>query len=119
MEQNKVELIGRINWSNISYKDSGSTIVKFLVSKKIRENDYVSFPVTMFNEAGQKAFDLLQKGDYGHFVGKLSMSIYVVDEQKKEKMEFLAFEADKVTFDADKKQFVLAEGKEEEELPWS
>ena len=105
MEQNKVELIGRINYKEIK-EHKTCKIVKFSVGKQIREKEWVSFWLTMFNEEGEKAYKLFEKGDYGYFTGKLSVNTYVKNEKPVNSLEFLAYDAKKVKYDTDKKEYV-------------
>ena len=114
MEANKVELIGRINYKNIEEK-TNTKVARFLVSRKFREDEYVSFPVTMFGDEAVKAYQALEKGNYGHFIGRLTMNSYVKDEKKIDKMEFIATFGEKVEYDIKKKDYVPAK---EEALPW-
>lgn len=114
MEANKAELIGRINYKDIK-ETTNTKVVKFLVSRKIRDNEYVSFPVTMFGDDGVKAYQSVEKGDYGHFIGRLTISSFVKDDKKIDKMEFIATSGEKVEYDTDKKDYVPAK---EEAMPW-
>lgn len=111
MEQNKVELIGKINWKNIE-KKTNTTVAKFLVAKRVREGQYTSFPVTMFGDEATNAYKLLEKGDFAYFVGKLSMNEYVKDEKEVRMLEIVGLEAKKVTYDTDKKKYVEASSNE-------
>ena len=113
MEANKVELIGRINYKNIEEK-TNTKVAKFLVSRKIRDDQYISFPVTMFGDEAVNAFQALEKGNYGHFVGRLTMSSFVKDDKKIDRMEFIATSGEKVEYDVNKKDYVSVG----ETLPW-
>ena len=114
MEANKAEIIGRINYKNIEEK-TNTKVVKFLVARKVRDNEYISFPITMFGDDGVKAYQALEKGNYGHFIGRLNMSSFIRDDKKIDKMEFIATFGEKVEYDINKKDYVSAK---EETLPW-
>lgn len=105
MQPNKVELIGFINWSDLKEYKSGK-VAKFLLGKKIKDNDYRSFPITMFGDEGEAAYKKFKKGDRANFVGKLSMNIYEKDGVERKEIEIIAFEAKKVKFDEETKRYV-------------
>ena len=114
MEQNKFEIIGRINHIEINdYKNC--KVAKMAVSKRIREDEYVSYWVTMFNDDAVHVYSTLKKGDSAYFTGKLSISKFVVDEKTIEKVDLIATDFKKVKYDTDKKQYVeiTAEGVED------
>ena len=121
MEHNKAELIGRVNWKEAKEHTNGA-VIRFLLSKKIREGEYATFPVTMFGEDGVKAYQALDKGDYGHFIGRLTISSFVRNEKRIDRMEFIANKGERVEYDVDNRTYYKAPrvGKTvvQEKAPW-
>lgn len=120
MHSNKVELTGRINWKD--KQDKGTCIVvKFLVAKKVKDDIWASYPITMFNAEGEKAYKMLEKGDTAHFEGKLQMSSYTVKDQTVEKPDIIAFDVQKVEYDTEKREYKILDSTSEvteDEIPW-
>ena len=105
MEQNKFEIAGRINHTEI--KDyTNCKVAKFAVSKKIGEDKYVSYWVTMFDDKAVEAEKKIKKGDCGYFSGKMSISTYTVNGQEVPKIDLIASEAKKVVYDTNQKQYI-------------
>lgn len=105
MEQNKVELIGRVNHTELK-EHTNCKVAKIGIGKKIRGDEYKTIFVAMFNDEAVKAYELLKKGDYAYIRGKLSVSTYIVDEKPIDRLEVIGFEAKKVKYDTDQKKYV-------------
>lgn len=119
METNKFELIGRVNFIDFQVKTTGTSYARILVSRKVKEDKYESFPITLFDEKAQELADNVQKGDYIYATGRLSVNTFTSKDGKKvESLQLIGSDFSKVTFDKDKKSFVKAQEEAAEEIPW-
>lgn len=78
---NKFELLGRINWLDIKYVDSGTCFTKIILSKKKPKSDeYESFPIIFFNTKNDNTAERLAEsckvGDYIRVSGQLGINRY-------------------------------------------
>jgi len=86
---NKFELLGRINWLDIKYNESGSCFTKIILAKKkpksdvkkqYRTDDYESFPIVFFNTRNGNTAERLAEnckvGDYIKVNGMLTINKY-------------------------------------------
>lgn len=126
---NTFELIGRCNYLDLKTLDNGKTYTRICVSKKGRDENYLSFWVTFFGDSSEEVAGSIQKGDYIHVTGKLDVDKYTNKEGKNiENLKLIGFTAERVTYDTDKKEFVVITPSEkpakkggeakQEELPW-
>lgn len=117
MEQNKVEIIGKVNYTEIK-EHTNCKVAKFSLGKRIRDDEYKSFWVTMFNDDAVKAYGLLKKGDFAYIKGKLSISTYIANKKPIDKLEIIGFEAKKVKYDTEQRKYVEITNEEEGVADW-
>jgi single-stranded DNA-binding protein len=109
---NKIELLGRLNWLDIKYYDSGTCVTKILLARKLPNKDeYESFPIAFFNTKNDNTAERLAEeckhGDYIRIVGKLRMSTYTTkDNRKQSKLEIIGWNFVKVQWDAEQNKYV-------------
>jgi single-stranded DNA-binding protein len=124
MQANNFELIGRVNWIETKMLNSGNFMTKVLISKKKNKEDFESFGVTFFDTATDKVAENLgeyvEKGDYIHCTGKLSMNKYTLAGKERTETQLIGYAWDKVTYDENKKQYVKSEADNQvdEEPDW-
>ena len=108
MNSNTFELIGRVNFIEIKYTESGTAYTRVGLSKKGKEDKYEKFPIVLFGEKAEAASEAIKKGDSAYFTGRIGENTYKDKETGKEieKHEFIAFDFKKVEYDTDKKQYV-------------
>ncbi len=78
---NSFELLGRINWIDIKYTESGSCFTKIILGKKKPKSDeYEGFPIIFFNTKNDNTAERLAEkckvGDYIRIKGQLSINKY-------------------------------------------
>ena len=122
---NTCELIGRCNYVDFKSLENGKTYTRVCLSKKAKDDNYNAFWITFFGDTSEKVAEKIQKGDYIHVAGKLDIDKYTSKEGKQvEAIKLIGFDAQKVSYDQNKKEFVATEpfqAKEEPaqgELPW-
>ena len=108
MEQNKFELVGRVNHIGMKYLENGTIITRVLLGKKGRnENEFDTFAVNIFGKTGEDFANKLKKADYAWITGKVAVNKYTNKENKTvESLELIGFDFAKVTYDADTKRYV-------------
>ena len=79
---NSFELLGRINWIDIKYTETGTCFTKILLAKKKpKSEEYESFPIIFFNTKNDNTAEKLAEnhrvGDYIRIKGQLGISKYV------------------------------------------
>ncbi len=117
MNSNTFELIGRVNFIDIKYTEKGSTYTRVLLSKKAKDDNYDTFPITLFGDKAEAISESIKKGDTVYITGKLGVNRYKDKAGNNvEKMELTGYEFKKVVYDTDKKQYVEATA--QTELPW-
>lgn len=121
MNSNKFELIGNANFIDVKASEkSGNVITKTLLGIYLgKDKDgnklYDSVEVIMFGEVAERFGDSVQKKDAVYVEGRIGINKYTNKEGKEIKAyQFIANTFKKVTFDADKKEFVEAS----DDLPW-
>lgn len=108
MEQNKFELVGRVNHIGMKYLENGTIITRVLLGKKGRnENEFDTFAVNIFGKTGEEFAEKLKKADYAWITGKVAVNKYTNKENKTvESLELIGFDFAKVTYDTDAKRYV-------------
>lgn len=108
MEQNKFELVGRVNHIGMKYLENGTIITRVLLGKKGRnENEFDTFAVNIFGKTGEEFAEKLKKADYAWITGKVAVNKYTNKENKTvESLELIGFDFAKVTYDTDAKKYV-------------
>lgn len=105
---NTVTLIGRLNWQEIKYFESGKSIVRALISEK-QGDEWVTFPVTIFDTKKHICEDFAgraKKGDYVKVSGKLGIDKYKTKDGKDvEKICINVFEVEFVKWNPASKKF--------------
>lgn len=124
MKPNNFELTGRVNWIETKMLNSGNFMTKILLSKKKNKEDYESFNITFFDTETEKTAENLgeyvDKGDYIHCEGKLSMNKYTLAGKERTETQLIGYSWDKVTYDENKKEYVKMENDSQvdEEPAW-
>lgn len=108
---NNFELIGRVNYINIKYTDSGKCYTRVLLSKRRGEDDYITFPVTFFNNkngnVAEEISDAVEKGNYIRARGKLDISKFKAkDGTDVERIDLIGFEFALVEYDKEQGKYV-------------
>lgn len=99
MNGNKFELIGRMNHIEWKALDSGVVICRMLLSKKVKDDVYESFSVTLFNEPAQ-ACEKYEKGNYIYVTGKMQMNKFTdKNGNNREEIKLIGFESKAVVYD--------------------
>lgn len=107
IESNTVTLVGRVNFIDIKYFESGSQLTRLLLSKKTGENEYASFTVTYFNAKSEEIMNAVEKGDYVCVNGYLVENKFTnKDGVEVKKIEINGREFAKVKFDEEQKRYV-------------
>jgi single-stranded DNA-binding protein len=118
MESNKFELTGKVNWLDVKATDKGSYITRAIISKKIKDDVYHSFVITMFGDIAAKFGDNVKaKQDTVHVTGRLSMSSYQKDGKNYDKIDLIVNEYEKVVYSESAKGYVAIDT-ETDEVPW-
>ena len=112
---NNFNLIGRVNYIDIKYLDSGKCLTRVLLSKKVnstgdKEKDYASFPVTFFNTRNKNVAEdfgeNVKKGDYVQVEGKLQINSYKGKSGDNiTTIELIGFDFKKVRYDENQKYY--------------
>lgn len=112
MNGNTFELIGRVNYLNLKALNNGNTLTRVLLSiKRYKSEEYDTFPVTFFGETSEDIADKIKKGDYIHVTGRLNLDKFKSkDGRDVETISLIGNSYEKITFDRDKKEFVVVEG---------
>lgn len=112
MESNSFELIGRVNYVDIQFKETGTIVTRTLLGKK-RKNEEVfdSFAVTIFGDLAENYAEVVKKGDYVYIKGRISVNKYTKDGKEVEKLELVGYDFEKVTYDVDAKQYIVSDDK--------
>ena len=112
MNGNTFELIGRVNYLNLKALNNGNTLTRVLLSiKRYKSEEYDTFPVTFFGETSEDIADKIKKGDYIHVTGRLNLDKFKSKDGKDvESISLIGNSYEKITFDRDKKEFVVVEG---------
>lgn len=123
MNSNTFELIGRVNFIEIKYTESGTAYTRVLLSKKAKDDNYDSFSIVLFGEKAEAASEAIKKGDSAYFTGRLGVNKYTDKTSGKEieKIELTAFDSKKVEYDTEKKQYVEltpAVASSKSDTPW-
>ena len=118
MEANKFELTGKINWHEIKMTGKGQYVTRAFLVKKVKDDVYQSFPLTMFGDIAETFANTVEaKKDTVHVAGRLSISSYEKDGKTIEKVDLIATEFEKVVYsEKDKKYVVIAQ--QTDEVPW-
>ena len=111
---NSFELLGRINWLDIKYTDSGTCFTKIMLAKKKpkTDNKYESFLITFFNtkndNTAEKLANICKKGDYIRVKGQLGISRYAPKNADKvqEKIVLTGWTFVPVAWDDEQKKYV-------------
>lgn len=106
---NNFEIIGRVNFIDIKYLESGKVYTRVLISEKQKDDTFSTFPITFFNtkseNTAEKIAETCQKGDYIKAKGKMNVDKFT-DKfgQNREQISLMGFEFNKVVWsDAEKK----------------
>ena len=114
MENNKIELTGKVNYINQKYLDSGSYLAKILLGiylgkDKEGKAKYESVNVTFFGEPAEQFGGQVTKGDYINVKGRINPNKYTNKDGKEVKdLQLIGSEFVKVEYDAGTKEFVAA-----------
>lgn len=107
METNKFELVGRVNHIDYKVYENGNSTARILLSKKVGEDKYNSFNVTMFGKDAEDFADTVKKGDYAYLTGRLYPNEYKDKEGKDRKdLQLIANSFVKVAYDTNAKSYV-------------
>lgn len=119
MNGNKFEIIGRLNHIEWKYLESGMCILRLLLSKKVKDDEYESFAVTLFNDSAQ-ACEHFEKGNYVYATGKMQVNKFTdKNGNKREELRLVGFEAKVVKYDEASRAYVeLNATPEVEKKPW-
>lgn len=120
MNGNKFEIIGRLNHIEWKALDSGMVICRLLLSKKVKDDVYESFPVTLFNESAQ-ACEKYEKGCYVYATGKMQINKFTdKNGNNREEIRLIAFESKMVKYDEASRGYVEIGAKAPvvEKKPW-
>ncbi len=112
MNGNVFELLGRVNYVNIKYVESGKAITRVLISiKRYKSEEYDTFPITFFGDMAEAVGEKVKaKEDYIHVTGRINVDKYKTKDGKDvEQLSLIGNSFEKVTFDKTKKQFVAVE----------
>ena len=112
MNGNVFELLGRVNYVNIKYVESGKAITRVLISiKRYKSEEYDTFPITFFGDMAEAVGEKVKaKEDYIHVTGRINVDKYKTKDGKDvEQLSLIGNSFEKVTFDKSKKQFVAVE----------
>lgn len=113
MNGNVFELLGRVNYVNIKYVESGKAITRVLISiKRYKSEEYDTFPITFFGDMAEAVGEKVKaKEDYIHVTGRINVDKYKTKDGKDvEQLSLIGNSFEKVTFDKSKKRFVAVEG---------
>ena len=106
MNGNKFELVGRMNHIEWKALDSGMVICRMLLSKKVKDDVYESFSVTLFNESAQ-ACEKYEKGNYIYVTGKMQMNKFTdKNGNNREEIRLVGFESKAVKYDEASRGYV-------------
>lgn len=121
MNSNKFELIGNVNYLDVKVsKEKGNFITKILLGIYLGKDrngnsQYDSVEVTMFGDIAERFGENIKKKDAVYVEGRISINKYTNKEGKEVRTpQFIANSFNKVTFDKDKKEFIV----ESDSLPW-
>ena len=110
---NSFELLGRINWLDIKYTDSGTCFTKIMLAKKKPKSDeYESFPVIFFNTRNDNTAERLAEyckvGDYIRIKGQLGINRYAPKNADKvqEKVALTGWSFVPVAWDSEQNKYV-------------
>lgn len=123
MNSNKFELTGRLNFIEFKALESGTVIARLLLSKKVKDDVYESYAVSLFNDNANKC-EQYAKGDYLYVTGKMQINKYTdKNGTNREEIRLVGFETAKVKYDEATKTFVEDTGEtkqeaEKEVMPW-
>lgn len=116
MESNSFELIGRSNYVDIQYKETGTIVTRTLIGKKRKnEEEFDSYGITLFGDIAEEFAEKVKKGDYVHVKGRISVNKYTKDGKTVEKLELVAYDFKKVKYDVDSKQYIVLEDEAQSE----
>lgn len=119
MNSNKFELTGRLNFIEFKALESGTTLARLLISKKVKDDVYESYSVSLFND-NASACDKLEKGNYIYVSGKMQINKYTdKNGTNREEIRLIGFEVKKVKYDEATKTFVEETSTTKtEKMPW-
>lgn len=108
---NNFELMGKLNWSEIKFIDSGKVLTRALLGVKRGQDDWQSYPITIFNTKTKKTaeeFAEVKKGTYVKVTGKLDLNTWTdkVTQKELSRIELIGFDFVEMTFDENQKRFV-------------
>ena len=110
---NSFELLGRINWIDIQYTESGTCFTKIILAKKKpKSNEYESFPITFFNTKNDKTAERLAEqcktGDYIRLKGQLGINRFAPKNADKvqEKIILTGWSFVPVVWDAEQNKYI-------------
>lgn len=120
MESNKFELTGKVNWHEIKMTGKGQFVTRAFIVKKIKDDIYHSFPVTMFADVAEKFANTIKaKEDSVHITGRLSISSYEKDGKTFERVDLIVSNFEKVIYSEKAKGYVAVEAADDtDEVPW-
>jgi single-stranded DNA-binding protein len=119
MNSNKFELTGRLNFIEYKALETGTVIARLLISKKIKDDVYESYSVSLFNDNAEKCSGM-EKGNYIYVSGKMQINKYTdKNGTNREEIRLIGFEVKKVKYDVITKTFVEDAGETKtEKMPW-
>ena len=121
MEHNRFELTGKITWQEIKALESGNYLTRALLCKKVKDNEYESYPLLMFGALAARFSDTVKpKETTVNVAGRLRINRYENKDKKMvEKVELIVNEFTPVVYDEKAKSYkpVVVE-EEESDLPW-
>lgn len=113
---NSFELLGRINWIDIKYLESGTCYTKILLAKKKPKTDeYESFPIIFFNkkddDIAERLAEQCKVGDYIRLKGQLGINKYAPKNAEKvqEKISLTGWSFKQVVWDSNQNKYVDVE----------
>lgn len=115
---NRVEIMGRLNWKEIKYFESGTCRTKILLSKKRPKannadetQNYDSFPIIFFNNKAEDFAEYIAEGDYVHVVGSLTRN--QPKNKTSKETEIIGWDFRKTKWSNDKNKYVYADDENE------
>jgi single-stranded DNA-binding protein len=119
MNSNKFELTGRLNFIEYKALESGTVIARLLISKKVKDDVYESYAVSLFNDNAEKCSGM-EKGSYVYVTGKMQINKYTdKNGVNREEIRLIGFDVKKVKYDEATKTFVEDAGDTKaEKMPW-
>ena len=119
MNSNKFELTGRLNFIEFKASESGTVIARLLLSKKVKDEVYESYAVTLFNDNANKC-EQYEKGDYLYVTGKMQINKFTdKNGNNREEIRLIGYESAKVEYDIVSKTFVEVKGEaKQDKMPW-